>query len=259
MSDPIGLQAHQLHVERDGRAVLRDVSLEVPPGTWTALVGPNGAGKSTALAALAGVLAVRSGNVSLDGRALSAWPRRDRARHLAWLAQQGPMDADLIAREVVMLGRLPHHGLTGSADRRDHQATDAAMAATGCTHLACRRLSALSGGERQRVLIARALATQAAVTLMDEPCAHLDPQYRRQLVRALRFITQSGYAVLTAEHDLSHALQADRLVVLADGTVRAQGAVHDRHVHREMEAVFDGAIRIERCDEGRSWAVWPVA
>ena len=75
MSDPIGLQAHQLHVERGGRAVLRGVSLEVPPGTWTALVGPNGAGKSTAMAALAGVLAVRSGEVSLDGRALSAWPR----------------------------------------------------------------------------------------------------------------------------------------------------------------------------------------
>ena len=259
MSDPIGLQAHQLHVERGGRAVLRGLSLEVPPGTWTALVGPNGAGKSTAMAALAGVLAVQSGEVSLDGRALSAWPRRERARQLAWLSQQGPMDADLIAREVVMLGRLPYHGLTGSADGRDHQATDEAMAATGCTHLASRRLSELSGGERQRLLIARALATQAAVTLMDEPCAHLDPQYRRQLMRTLRLRTQAGHAVLTAEHDLTHALQADRLVVVTEGTVRAQGAVHDRHVHRELEAVFDGAIRIERCDAGRSWAVWPVA
>ena len=259
MSAPIRLRANQLHVERGGRSVLRGLSLDVPQGTWTALVGPNGAGKSTAIAALAGVLAVRSGEVSLDDRALSAWPRRERALQLAWLSQQGPMDADLLAREVVMLGRLPHHGLTGSADALDHRATDEAMADTGCTHLASRRLFELSGGERQRVLIARALATQAAITLMDEPCAHLDPQYRRQLMRAVRLRTQAGHAVLTAEHDLTHALQADRVVVLADGEVRAQGAVHDRHVHRELEAVFDGAIRIEACDAGRSWAAWPVA
>lgn len=258
MTQPTLLQARQLNVERNRVPVVQDLSLELTAGTWTALVGPNGAGKSTAMAGLAGVLACRSGEVRLGDRAWAAWSPSERARQLAWLSQQGPIDADLTVRDVVMLGRLPHHGLSGSVGPEDHHATDQALLATGCSHLGLRRLGELSGGERQRVLIARVLATHAAVMLMDEPCAFLDPQHRRQLLGVIRSRTQAGDAFLTAEHDLTHALRADRLVVMDAGRIRTQGAAQDPGVHRALIEVFDGAIRIEPMDSGRSWVVLPL-
>jgi len=209
------------------RVVLDRVSVEIPGGCWTAIVGPNGSGKSTLLRALAGLLVPRAGTVRLQGRRLGEWRRRERAQRLAWLAQT-PGATDLTAREVVALGRFAHGGWLAHRDVDDDAAIDRAMRATGSSRWAGRRVSTLSGGERQRVHLARVLAVEAAVLLLDEPTAHLDPPHQEDVVRLLRAQAQGcGVAVLSAIHDLSLALTADRLIVLAEDGLVGQGTVRE--------------------------------
>jgi len=219
------------------------VTLAFEPG-WTAIVGPNGAGKSTLLRALAGLLPASSGRVTLDGKDLARYEARVRGRHIAWLAQQGQAGGDLSVREVVRLGRLPHVGLFGDFRAADEAAVDKALAVTECTQWQDRRLPELSGGERQRCLLARALAVQAPVLLLDEPTTHLDPPHQVAVVRLLQGLARSG-TVLSVLHDLPLALQADRIVVLQAGRVVAQGAFDDTALHAALCAVFEQAIRIQ--------------
>lgn len=249
------LSAQALSVALGGRPVINGVSLALHAGQWTAIVGPNGAGKSTLLSVLAGLRTPDAGTVHLLGRPLHEWPARARAQRLAWLSQQGEAGGEIAARDVVRLGRLPHHGLFGAVTVEDERAVDAAMAETESMAYAHRRLSELSGGERQRVLLARALAVQAPVLLLDEPTTHLDPPHQRALVRSLAGRARSGAAVATVLHDLTLALAADRIVVVAAGRVRADGAPGEPQVRRTLVEVFDGALHIEPV--GTRWAALP--
>jgi iron complex transport system ATP-binding protein len=238
------LRAEELTVALGRRTVLHGVSLALQPG-WTAIVGPNGAGKSTLLRALAGLLPPRSGQVWLQGRPLDQWSARERARRIAWLAQHAQAQGDLSVRELVQLGRLPHLGLFGAASAQDEQAVDAAMQAAECTAWSQRRLQQLSGGERQRCLLARALAVQAPVLLLDEPTTHLDPPHQVAVVRLLQRLGRRG-TVASVLHDLPLALQADQVLLMQGGRVVASGAHDDPALHAALCAVFDGAIRIHR-------------
>lgn len=238
------LRAENLQVALGATPVLHGVSLELQPG-WTAIVGPNGAGKSTLLRALAGLLAPRAGGVWLDGRPLQQWSARERAQRIAWLAQQGQAQGDLTVRELVELGRLPQLGLFGAPGPADRRAVDRAMQATECAAWAERSLQQLSGGERQRCLLARALAVQAAVLLLDEPTTHLDPPHQVALVRLMREQARHG-VVLSVLHDLPLALQADRVVVMQAGRIVASGAHDDPQLHAVLAEVFEHAVRIER-------------
>jgi len=250
------LEAQHLEGRLGGRAVLRDVSLELKPGEWVAIVGPNGAGKSTLLRLLAGLLVPSAGEVRLQGRPLAQWPLRERAQQLAWLAQQGDTAPELTVRDVVQLGRLPHLGLLGTPGPRDEAIVDEAMALTECSAWRERRMSQLSGGERQRALLARALAVQAPVLLLDEPTTHLDPPHQVALVRLLqRLARRDGLAVASVLHDLSLALHADRLVVMSGGQVRACGRCGEAAVRDALAEVFQQAVRIERL--GGGWAAVP--
>jgi len=239
------LQAHALRVRLGRRDVLDGVSLQVGTG-WTALVGPNGAGKSTLLRALAGLQPLAAGRVSLGGLGL---PRPvERARRLAWLAQQGEATGELTVRETVELGRIAQLGLLGTPGPADRRAVDDAMALTACDAWQDRRLHELSGGERQRVLLARVLATAAPLLLLDEPTTHLDAPHQVALARLFRRLAHEPAqprAVLTVLHDLPIALQADRLLVLERGRLRADGAPADPAVQAELVRVFEGAIRID--------------
>ena len=239
------MQAHDLVLHLGGREVLRGVSLDLHAGQWLALVGPNGAGKSTLLSLMAGLRAADAGQVLLHGRRLADWPARDRAQRLAWLSQQGEALGDISARDVVRLGRLPRHGLLGAPDASDEAAVDQAMAETECTAYAARRLNKLSGGERQRVLLARALAVQAAVLLLDEPTTHLDAPHQRALLRSLAARARAGAAVAAVLHDPTLALCADRVVVLAAGRVVADGPPADASLRDALVRVFDHAFTIE--------------
>lgn len=247
------LRAESLRIRLGGREVLSEVEFEVGAG-WTALVGPNGAGKSTLLRALAGLQALHSGRVTLDGRPLAALRATELARQLAWLAQQGGVSGELSVRETVELGRIAHLGLLGAPGAADHAAVARAMALTECTAWQERRLHELSGGERQRVLLARVLATEAPLLLLDEPTTHLDAPHQVALARLFRSLARDAAqprAVLSVLHDLPVALQADRLLVLERGRLRADGAPADPAVQAALVQVFEGAIRIEADGAGR--------
>jgi iron complex transport system ATP-binding protein len=241
----IELGAQQVDVKLGSTPALREVSFDVRPG-WTAVVGPNGAGKSTLLRVLAGLQAPDRGSIRLNGRALAEWSPRERAREIAWLGQAGDTSGELTVREIVRLGRLPRLGLFASAGFDDEVCVDRAMADAECAPWQERRLHELSGGERQRVLLARALAVEAPILLLDEPTTHLDPPHQADLVRLLRRLVRSGTVVVSVLHDLSIALLADHLLVLEGGRVRGQGSPDDPALRATLVEVFGGAIRVER-------------
>jgi len=237
--------ARELSITLGGTPALRGASVEFGPG-WTAIVGPNGAGKSTLLRALAGLIRPDAGSVTLDGRPVADWPARERAARLAWLAQQGETSGELTVREVVQLGRLARLGLFGRPDAADERLVAQALADTESAAWQARRLAALSGGERQRVLLARALAVDAPTLLLDEPTTHLDPPHQVALVRLLRRKAAAGLTIVSVLHDLPLALLAERLVVMAQGRIRADGPSDDPALRAALIDVFGGAIRIER-------------
>ena len=233
---------------------LDGVTLGIDDG-WTAVVGPNGAGKSTLLRVVAGLQTPDHGEVRIGDDSLSSMPRSTLARRVAWLGQQGDSTGELTVRQIVQLGRLARQGLFGAATAADDARVDRAMADTGCLAWQDRRLHALSGGERQRVHLARALAVDAPLLLLDEPTTHLDPPHQIALVRLLRAQVERRTAVVSVLHDLSLALLADRLVVMAAGRVVAHGDAGDPTLHAALVDVFGGAVRVLSLDD--RWIVVP--
>ena len=222
---------------------MHGISLVLPRARWTSIVGPNGAGKSTLLKVLAGLL-VHGGEVALLGQPMAGMRGRDRARWLAWLGQNESSADDLTAYDVAMLGRLPHQAWLAPSSTADHTAVERALRATQAWDWRARPLGQLSGGERQRVLLARALAVEAEVLLMDEPLANLDPPHQTDWLLMVRQLVASGKTVVSVLHEISFALQADELVVMDQGRILHQGDCADAATHRALEQVFDHRIRI---------------
>ena len=243
----------RLSVVRGARAVFHELTLSMPPGQWTAVVGPNGCGKSTLLRALAGLLPPRQGSVTLLGRPLEAWSRRERAQHLSWLSQE-PAVTDLTGEEVVALGRFAQGGWLARHHRRDVEAIRCAMAATGSLSWRQRRVSTLSGGEQQRVHLARALAAESPVLLLDEPTSHLDPPHQEEIARLLRAqARERGVCVLSAIHDLSVALVADRIVVMGQGGLIGHGTVREALVGDWLSTAFETRVEVIEHQGAHLW------
>ncbi|MBT9610310.1 ABC transporter ATP-binding protein [Aquabacterium sp.] len=251
------LQARDLSVQRGQATVVRGVSLAAHAGQWLAIVGPNGAGKSSLLQALAGLWPVASGEVLLQGQSGPQVSARQRARQLAWMGQTPPGDEALSVDDTVALGRLPHQGWWGwpAHSAADREAIEQALQDTDLLALRHRALQALSGGERQRAHLARALATQAPVLLLDEPSAHLDAPHQRLLAQVLRTQAQRGRAVVSVLHELPLALAADRIAVMQSGVLLACGDAGEPAVHRAIETVFAQAVRIAQV--GGRWTALP--
>ncbi|ROR24276.1 iron complex transport system ATP-binding protein [Comamonas sp. BIGb0124] len=254
-SDRGALAAHDLSIRLAGRDIVHAADLRLPAGRWTAMVGPNGSGKSTLLKALAGLLPARRGGVELLGRPLNDWNGRERARTLAWLGQDEAVSAELHVRDIVMLGRLPHQGWLGRPGDGDAHAVSRAMVLAGCEALADRLFSTLSGGERQRVLLARVLAVQAEVMLMDEPLTNLDPPHQADWVKLVRGLRDAGTTLLTVLHELGAALQADDLLLVRNGQVLHHGAVAEAATRQCLIDVFDGRIELHAVNG--HWLVLP--
>jgi iron complex transport system ATP-binding protein len=247
------LSCHGLEVGYRARPVLMDLTLEIPARSFTAIVGPNGSGKSTLLRALAGLATPQAGEIRLQGKPLSAWTRRERARRLAWLAQSVAA-SDLTAAEVVGLGRFAHGGWLAHRKSADDAAMHRAMLATGSLPWGPRRVSTLSGGERQRVYLARVLAVEAPVLLLDEPTTHLDPPYQEDIVRLLRKEAhEGGVCVLCAIHDLSLALTADRLIVLDGQGLVGHGTVREALDGDWLSRAFRTNVKIVESDGVHLW------
>jgi iron complex transport system ATP-binding protein len=212
-------------LEIDGRRIVRGVSLELRGGSLLALIGPNGSGKSTLLRLLGGLWQPSEGAALLDGQSLKALPRRAIARGIAYTPQDTHLDFAFTVREIVMMGRHPHLGRFQPEGELDRAAAGEAMRRADVAQLAERFVTELSGGERQRVLIARSLATEAPIILLDEPTANLDIAHALDLLALCRALAREGKAIAIALHDLNLAARfADEIVLLDRGVVAACGA-----------------------------------
>ncbi len=221
------------------RRALDGVSLEARAGELVGLLGPNGAGKSTLVRLAAGLLAPTSGTVRLCGLDPHAAPRRAVARLCALVPQEPRASWPFTVRETVMMGRAPHQGLLGIADRFDHGAVKGALRACDLEDLADRRLDALSGGERRRVFFARALAQEPKVLLLDEPTAFLDLAHQAAAMEMARLAARGGLCVMAVLHDLNLAADAcDRLLVLSRGRLAAEGLPADVLTAEQVSEVW---------------------
>ena len=252
----IAISAESISVNAKNRCILNRVDTAIFAGQWTAIVGPNGAGKSTLLRALAGLQPLAQGQVQLLGQPLAQWPRKAQARQLAWLGQGEAAPADLSSYDVAMLGRLPHQNWLAAPSAADHAAVAQALQATQAWDWRDRPLGELSGGERQRVLLARALATQAPVLLMDEPLANLDPPHQSDWMATVRRHAAQGGTVVSVLHELGVALQSDCLIILQAGQLVHHGPSDDAVTHAALEAVSDQGIRV--CAVQGPWVALPV-
>jgi iron complex transport system ATP-binding protein len=208
-----------------GRRALSDVSVSFEPGKVTGIVGPNGAGKTTLLRVGLGLLPHEGGSVRVQDRALKEWSREALARTIAYLPQGGDAHWPLVARDLVMLGRLPYRGAFGGVSAADERIAGDALARADASAFASRRMDELSAGERARVLFARALATEAQILFADEPAAWLDPAHQLRLMGLLREEAARGTAIAVTLHDLSLAARhCDEILVLHEGRVAAHGA-----------------------------------
>ena len=253
------LQAHDVRVHAGKQCLLHGVSVQLPAQQWTAIVGPNGAGKSTLLRALAGLQPRKSwqGQVQLLGQPLAEWPVKARARALSWLGQNEAVSQELCSYDVVMLGRMPHQAWLAPPSAHDHAVVEQCLRTTQAWEWRNRPLGELSGGERQRVLLARALAVQAQVLLMDEPLANLDPPHQSAWMETVQGLVATGHTVVSVLHELGIALQSDHMVVMQAGRVLHQGFTHAADTHTALEAVFEHRIRVRQI-EGM-WMALPTA
>ncbi len=219
------LEIHSLYVGYRSQPVLSNFSVKVNPGEVFALVGPNGGGKTTLIRAVSGVLSAQSGRIHVDGKDLSGFSSMQRARYLAVVPQARNLPPAFTVWQTVFMGRTPFLGWLGKSGEKDRARVRWALERTDTLFLAERRVDELSGGEQQRVLLARALAQDAPILLMDEPTAHLDLQHQSNLLNLVRELAEEqNLAVLMALHDLNLvALYADRVALLVEGHLCAVG------------------------------------
>jgi len=222
------LELDDAGINIDGRWLIRHASLELRGGGLLALVGPNGSGKSTLLRLLGGLWKADEGAVTLDGRAMKSLPRRAIARAVAYTPQDTRLDFAFTVREVVMMGRHPHLGRFEVERESDRAAVNEAMRRADVAQLADRFVTELSGGERQRALLARSLATEAPILLLDEPTASLDIAHALDVLSLCRELAEDGKAIALAIHDLNLAARfADRVALLDKGRLIACGGADE--------------------------------
>jgi iron complex transport system ATP-binding protein len=246
------VQARGLTVRRGATEILHGIDLDIAAGEALAVVGPNAAGKSTLLRALTGLLRASGGTISVAGRPLGDWSRDGLARKLALVTPEDEGVSPLTVRERVAVGRYPHTGPFVPLRPADHTAVAHALEMSGIAALGDRRIGTLSAGERQLAAVARGLAQEPQVLLLDEPAAHLDIGHQLALFRVLDEIRATGVAVLAVVHDLQRAADwADRLVLVAGGRIAASGPPREVLASPAAAAIF-GVFIEEHAVPGRT-------
>lgn len=227
------------------RPALDDVGIDVPSGSFHAVLGPNGSGKSTLMRALLGVRAVDRGSVTLDGRGLGEWSRRELAKRVGAVAQSEAMPFPMTVRQLVAMGRYPHLGALQQERARDRSAIADALERCDATALADRPVQTLSGGELQRVRIARALAQQPEALLLDEPTASLDIGHEMAVLGLLKGAAECGITVVWITHHLELAARfADRMLLLRQGRVAAEGTPVEVMTSENLGRVYEWPIEV---------------
>lgn len=238
--NPPALSIRDVAVEVRGRAILCGVDLDLPVGEILTLAGPNGAGKTTLFRVASRVLRADRGEIAIGGRSIRSLSRRALARELAVVPQDVAIAFPFRVEEVVLMGRAPHLGVLGFETRADVARAHEALEKVGIPELADRSILELSGGERQLVAVARALAQDPQVLLLDEPTAHLDLRHRVALFGLLRRFVAEGRSALVVSHDLTLAgRQSDGVALLVAGRILAAGSPADVLTPRNLQAAFE--------------------
>ena len=245
------ISLEEVTVRLGGREVVCGVTADVEEGEWVALIGPNGAGKTSLLRAVAGLLPC-SGTVSLQGTRLEELGRRERAQRLALVPQEPRTPPWLTVAEYVLMGRTPYLRPLAREGESDREAAARSLARLDLHELAERTLGTLSGGERQRVVVARALAQEASIVLLDEPTASLDIGHQQQALELLDGLRdRQGLTLVAAMHDLTLAAQyADRVLLLDAGRLVADGAPADVLTEEALARHYGARVRVVTLDEG---------
>ena len=260
MIDGPPLKAEEIRFSYGQRVILGGINLEVGTGEIVGLVGPNGSGKTTLLRIITGTLSPQRGTVCIQGTELSALRPRDRARMVAMVQQNPAVPMGFTALEVVLMGRNPHLGLLQWEGPEDIEVCRGAMELTETWEFAGRLVSSLSGGELQRVFIARALAQETPVLILDEPTAHLDISYQTGVFDTIETIrSQTNITVLVAMHDLTLAAQyCSRIAALHEGKILAFGEPVKVLTSDLVSQVFGAAVSILEHPVHKTPVVLPV-
>jgi len=234
-------------VRLGGKVVVDAVDLEIPEGEWVALIGPNGAGKTTLLRAVAGLVGF-DGDVFIHERHAGSLRRRELAQQIAVVPQEPLTPPWLTVTEYVLLGRTPYLGSLAREGQEDRDAAARALARLDLLAFRDRALGTLSGGERQRVVVARALAQEAGIVILDEPTAALDIGHQQQALELLEDLrAESELTLVAAMHDLTLAAQyADRVALIADGRIVADGTPDDVLTEENISAHYHASVNVVR-------------
>ena len=241
------LEVRDITVKYGESEVLRDVSLSLNEGTIIALLGANGAGKTTLIRALNGTLPLASGEIDLDGKDLSSLSRREIAENIAVVAQENETRFPVTVLEFVLSGRFVHGGAFGWESETDFEFAEKALAECDLAGYETRLMNHLSGGERQRVVLARALAMNAQILLLDEPTANLDLAHQAMMFKLVRKrCLESAASAIVITHDLNLAAEfADEIVMLKDGRIAVKGVPGEILTAENVTAVFGVRVLLD--------------
>jgi len=233
----------------DHHMVLNDLSLEIPAGAITAILGPNGAGKTTLLHVILGLLSPRAGQVLLDGKPQAGLSRREMSRLIGLVPQAEYIPFDFSVLEYVLLGRSPYLGMLAMPGEEDYRMTIEVLHSLGLSDLQQRAVTEISGGERQMVMLARSLAQQPRILLLDEPTSHLDLSNKSRLLRVLRQLAERGVTVVFTTHDPEAAISiAQYLIMMRAGRTLASGPLADTLTADNLIATYGTPVRLVRVD-----------
>lgn len=234
----------------DHRTVLNDLSLEIPPGAITAILGPNGAGKTTLLHVILGLLSPRAGRVLLDGQAQASLSRREMSRLIGLVPQAEYIPFDFSVLEYVLLGRSPYLGMLEMPSEEDYRIAAKVLQSLSLSDLQHRAVTELSGGERQMVMLARSLAQQPRILLLDEPTSHLDLSNKSRLLRVLRQLAGRGVTVVFTTHDPEAAIAiAHYLILMREGRTLASGSLKDVLTTDNLIATYGTPVRLVHVED----------
>ena len=254
------LEARNITVNYDGRAAIEDVSLQIRAGEIIAVVGPNGAGKSTFLRALNGAVQPSRGEVLLDARPVRSYARRVLARHIAVVAQEAELHFPITVLEFALGGRYAWANAWGWETEKDVEITRRVLEQTELAGFESRMMNEMSGGERQRAVLARALATEAQIFLLDEPTANLDLAHQATMLRLVRErCDEHARSAVVVTHDVNLAAEfSDRVLLLKDGRSVASGTPHEVLTADLLKQVFDLRVLVDAHPVSGAPRVTPV-
>jgi iron complex transport system ATP-binding protein len=254
------LSAENLGFGYHGKAVGRGVSLEIRAGEVLCLLGPNGGGKTTLMKTLLGLLAPQEGVVRLDGEDVSAWSRRRLARAVGYVPQAHAAFFPFGVLDIVLMGRSAHIGLFAAPSRADRAVAEQALATLGIAHLKDRIYTEISGGERQMVLIARALAQEPRILVMDEPTASLDFGNQLRVLNQIAALARAGIAVVFSTHDPDHVfLCGDRVALLHGGALEALGTPEAVITPQSLERLYGVQVQVVELPDHQTHTCVPAA